>query len=142
MRGGRPDWYAVAEHVTEIAMPDLLKDPPVSRPVGRPKRTTNYGSLYTDVSLVMRQRPGCTIKRACQLLAKGELPHRIIVTVPPGGMNVTLPDGIKATLEPGTKVTMRGAMGNWKGKKVKTMVVDYQRARKEWEKEREKLENN
>ena len=50
MRGDRPDWYAVAEHVAEIAMPDLLKDPPVSRPVGRPKRTTNYSSLYTDVS--------------------------------------------------------------------------------------------
>jgi hypothetical protein len=143
IRGGRPDWYVLAEHLAAIAKPDLLKDPPVSKPVGRPKRETNLSWLYMDVRMMMRRRGrGCTIKRACELLAKGERPHRIPVTVPPGGMNVILPDGTKATLTPGTKFMMRGVMGNWKGKKVKTMVVDYQRARGEWKKERENWKNN
>lgn len=142
MRGGRLDWYAVAERLAEIAKPDLLKDPPVSKPVGRPKRETNLSWLYTDVRMMMRRRGrGCTIKKACELLAKGEMPHRIPVTVPPGGMNIILPDGIKAALAPGTKFTMRGVMGNWKGKIAKTLVQDYQRARQQWRAEREKLEN-
>ena len=130
MRSGQPDWYAVAEHLAEIARPDLLKDPPVSRPVGRPKKRRFW--LYADVTLVMQQK-GCSVIEACRLLAKGELPRRITV--------------VRADR---TKAVMRGAFANWKPrifppalieKRAKRLAVDYQRARKEWLVERAQLEN-
>jgi hypothetical protein len=120
IQGNRPDWYRVAEHLAQIARPDLLKDPPVSRPVGRPKR--NYVWLLYDVDLVRAQR-NCTIKEACARLAKGECPHRV---------SVRMPDG--------SRRWGRGAMGLWKGKSAKRLEVDYQRARQEWRQTRERLE--
>jgi hypothetical protein len=83
MRHGRPDWYAVAEFLVPFAaeqFPQLLRDDlPASRPAHRPPKE-NWYWLVHDVDLIRRQRRKCTVKEACRLLAKGEAPHRVLVT--------------------------------------------------------------
>ena len=80
MRNGQPDWYAVAEH---LAPPQLLDDDlPASRPAHRPRGKWSW--LVDDVNRV-RQQKSCTVEKACQLLAKGEFPWRVVVTDPNTG---------------------------------------------------------
>ena len=82
VRNGRPDWYAVAEFLAPFAFeqfPELLLDDmsATTRPEGRP--AIEYFWLVHDVELIRRQRPGCTVKDAIRLLAKGEAPHRVLM---------------------------------------------------------------
>ena len=121
MRGGQPDWYAVAEHLAETARPDLLKDPPLSRRVGRPKE--NWDGLYDDVRLVMQQKRYRGVLKACKDLSKGYLPRQI---------NWRAPDG--------TVLKLRAAYGEWKGIKPRTLQQRYQDSLREWKALKRSLE--
>jgi hypothetical protein len=116
MRKGKPDWYMVAEYFAAIAHPELLESPPISRPVGRPKKNRIW--LVYDVNLL--RLTGCTIKEACRRLADGECPNRV-----------------SWPMLDGTTRTGRMQMGLWTGKKVNTLAVDYQRALEAWREERD-----
>ena len=85
MRGKRPDWYLVAEHLAGIARPDLL-DSPSNKGPGAPG--IDWTMLFFDVDLVMRQKR-CTITEACKELCRGYLPYC---------STVTFLDGRKASL--------------------------------------------
>jgi hypothetical protein len=106
IRGGRPDWYAVAALLAETFAPHLLDGAPVSHPPGRPPKE-NWFWLAHDVELIVRQR-GCTVKEACRRLAKGETPHRVRFT-----------DG-RGDRRPG-----RIQSGRWKGTKPLTLEQRY-----------------
>jgi hypothetical protein len=113
MRGGRPDWYLVAEHLAEIARPDLLESPPKSnRPTGRPK--ADGFAIVLDVSAVRREK-GCGVVEACKLLAQGELPHRVT-----------------AHRLDGTAVKLRVASRQWKNQDPDTLRVSYYKYLREW----------
>jgi hypothetical protein len=66
VRNGRPDWYAVAEFLTQPfafeQFPELLLDdmPAKTRPEGRP--AIEWYWLVHDVELLRRQRPGRTVR--------------------------------------------------------------------------------
>jgi hypothetical protein len=110
MRNGRPDWYAVAERLAPFAageFPQLLQDDfPVSRPAHRPRKEDWYW-LFRDVDLVRRQR-NCTVKKACELLAKGEKPYRA-----------------RYTVSAGERHWIRIQSGAWQGTKAKTLEQRY-----------------
>ena len=113
MRGGRPDWYLVAEHLAETARPVLLESPPESnRPTGRPK-ADGYAIVF-DVTAV-RNEKGCGVREACNLLAQGELPHRVTMR----------------RLD-GTAVKLRAASRQWKNQDPHTLRVSYYKYLREW----------
>jgi hypothetical protein len=109
IRGGRADWYAVAEHLAETYAPQLLGDLPASRPAHRPRR--DWFWLVRDVGLV-RQRENCTIQKACWLLAKGKAFPNV----------VTLPKG----------ESIRVQAGKWVGMKPGTLEQRYYEWIREW----------
>jgi hypothetical protein len=110
IRGGRADWYAVAEHLAETYARHLLGDLPVSRPAHRPTKE-NWFWLVHDVRLVRQQR-NCTVKQACRLLAKGEAFPNV----------VTLPTGESARIQ----------AGKWMGMKPRTLEQRYYEWLREW----------
>jgi hypothetical protein len=70
-KGGRPDWYAVAEWLAETAFPQLLIDPPNNRG-GRPAK--NREAILYAVERVrfnaMKSKQPYTLADACRDLAK------------------------------------------------------------------------
>ena len=74
----RPDWRAAAEFLAATYCPDIL-DGEQSSKAGRPGKNNGL-YIFRDVRAVMwlvRQTGGkCSIKQACQMLAKGKLPKR------------------------------------------------------------------
>jgi hypothetical protein len=70
MRGGRPDWYLVAERLAEISKPELLaKDGATTRGAGRPKNDNDF--LATEVNRVMWIF-GVGAGEACRRIARGD----------------------------------------------------------------------
>jgi hypothetical protein len=70
MKNGRPDWYLVAEHLAEIAIPELVsQEEPSGRGPGRPKG--EYAFLAWEVDRIMREK-GCGVFKACCELASPE----------------------------------------------------------------------
>jgi hypothetical protein len=120
IRNGRPDWYAVAEFLVPFAaeqFPELLRDDvPANGPAGRPPKE-NWYWLVHDVDLIRQQRH-CTVKKACQQLAKGVAPHvgRI-------------------TLGSGDRRSVRIQSGKWEGTKPKTLEQRYYEWMRGWKKE-------
>ena len=112
MRGKRPDWYLVAEHLAEIARPDLLDSPST----GPGRKGNNWFFLVTDVNLVQRQKD-CSVEDACGWLVEGYLPHHV---------TATLPDG--------TQVKGRAASEKWKGREPENMRQRYYQCLREWRK--------
>jgi hypothetical protein len=109
IRGGRADWYAVAEHLAETYAPQLLGDLPASRPAHRPRQ--DWFWLVRDVGLV-RQQQNCTVKQACHLLVKGK----------------TFPNVV--TLPTGESVRMQA--GKWMRMKARTLEQRYYEWIREW----------
>jgi hypothetical protein len=110
IRGGRADWYAVADHLAERYAPHLLGDLSASLPAHRPRG--NWFWLVRDVGLI-RQQQNCTIKEACRLLAKGKaFPN--VVTILPTGESVRL------------------QAGKWRGMKPRTLEQRYYEWLREW----------
>jgi hypothetical protein len=118
---GRPDWYAVAEFLAPYAFehfPELLLDdtPASNSRPGRP--AVEWYWLAHDVELIRRQRPGCTVKAAIGRLAKGEAPHRVLVT----------------NAGTGERRPARVQSGPWKGQKPRTLEQRYYEHLRAWEK--------
>jgi len=79
---------------------------------GRPKRD-NWAALFRDVRVAMRidglrRGKGCSIQRACRLLATGKIPP------PPPGL-----------LADGTWVTLPQTFKRWEGRKWRTLRQRY-----------------
>jgi hypothetical protein len=111
MRGGRPDWYVVAEILAVLARPDLLNDYSASRSVGREKGPWPF--LFVDVQEVRRQKH-CSILKACEHLSAGYHPHSYSKVIN------------------GKQMTFRMASGAWKGKKPTTLRQRYLQHLREW----------
>jgi hypothetical protein len=122
VRNGRPDWYAVAEFLTQPfafeQFPELLLDdmPAKTRPEGRP--AIEWYWLVHDVELLRRQRPGRTVKGAIKLLTDGEAPHRVLVT--DAGTGERRPARIQS--------------GPWKGQKPRSLEQRYFEYKRAWKK--------
>jgi hypothetical protein len=65
MRGDRPDWYRVAEHLAAIVRPDLVDSSP--RESAPPN---NWLRLFQDVQFTMWLEK-CGTRKACELLVNG-----------------------------------------------------------------------
>lgn len=115
-RDGRPDWYAVAEHLAAEQRPELLlRDTGRRRgPQARPWRW-----LCHDVELVQAQRR-CSIQDACGFLSEGKYPETTVY--------LSAEVAQKLGVDPGTH-KVRAAGGRWKGMSVLTLERKYYKAK-------------
>jgi hypothetical protein len=83
MRGGRPDWYRVAEHLAAISQPELLaEDGATTRGPGRPKNEDDFMAM--EVHRVMWSF-GVGVREACRRIARGDkVPIRKVHGAPTG----------------------------------------------------------
>jgi hypothetical protein len=66
-----PDWYLVAEHLAEIANPELLKNEPAEG-TPRPGRRQNQDDFFAmEVHRVMSVYD-CGVRAACEKIARGK----------------------------------------------------------------------
>ena len=68
MRGGRPDWYRVAEALAAIAKPELMKGEAKDTHLGRPKNDDDF--LAVEVQRVMWTFD-VGVREACRRIARG-----------------------------------------------------------------------
>jgi hypothetical protein len=106
-RNGKPDLYALIEHLAQIAKPKLF----AVRSAGRPKG--DHQSLRVDVNEVRRQKR-CSIFEACEHLSDGYHPHQTVLI-----------------MADGRQVPVRAALGKWKGKKPQTLEQRFYQAMSE-----------
>ncbi len=69
VKGGRPDWYRVAEHLASEFLPELLVGEPDTRGEGRPRSDLDW--LAMEVVRVMGVF-NCGQKVACRKIARGD----------------------------------------------------------------------
>jgi hypothetical protein len=69
MKGGRPDWYLVAERLAEITLPELLVEQPSGRGPGRPLRGDFL--LAWEIHRTMAEYR-CSARKACQRITQGK----------------------------------------------------------------------
>jgi hypothetical protein len=100
-----PDWYLVAEHLAEIANPELLKNEPAEG-TPRPGRRQNQDDFFAmEVHRVMSVYD-CGVRAACEKIARGKRE----VPLPARG-------GVR-----------RYTVGSpWKGQKVRALETRYWR---------------
>jgi hypothetical protein len=77
MRGGRPDWYLVAERLASISNPELVaEDAAVTRGPGRPSKSSDFLAdeddfLATEVNRVMWAF-NIGVKEAAKRISRGD----------------------------------------------------------------------
>jgi hypothetical protein len=63
-KDGRPDWYLLAKHLADIVSPNDATEP-----------ETNSSLAAFRAVKVMMLMEGCSVRKACKLLAEGHDPH-------------------------------------------------------------------
>ena len=128
MRGGRPDWYRVAEYLAALAIPELLQeDEAMTRGAGRPKNT-GEDFLAMEVHRVMTAF-NVGVAEACRRISRGD---RVPLLTAPWKVS-----------KDGTAARMKGRFmtkgSPWKGINPTTLESRYWRWRKAEKEQEQKL---
>lgn len=112
-KDGKIDWYAVAEYLAKAGDPD---SPTYESPTKKPgKPAVDWSWLVDDVHRLMQDQD-CSIEEACEALANGAHPHRVM-----------------GVMDDGRKIPLRVAGSRrWKGMKAATLYQRYQEAMRPW----------
>jgi hypothetical protein len=131
-RGGRPDWYLVAERLAEISKPELLSgDRVATRGPGRPKSDDDF--LAMEVHRVMWAF-NVGVAQACRRISRGD---KVPLATRPWQVSAPTDGGEPSIARQKGRYVTKGSA--WKGIPATTLASRYWRWRHAEQKRQQKL---